>query len=172
MNDWPLAVDLDGTLIEGDVSVAAACAYPAAAVWALGLALTQARAAFKRRLAQAGPAPAMRVRRPFLAWLQAEKARGRALHLITGADQAHAEAIVQPLALFDTVEGSDGRTNLVGPAKAARLAARFPGGFSYAGDSMKDLPVFARARTIVLVAPKPGVAAAAQRLGAPIERVF
>jgi hypothetical protein len=172
MSDWPLAVDLDGTLIAGDVSRSAALAHPFAALAALPLLIAGRRAGFKRALAQAGAAPAMSWRAPFLAWLKEEKARGRALHLITGADQAHAEALAAPLALFDSIEGSDGETNLIGAAKAARLVQRFSEGFAYAGDSAHDIAVFARARSIILVAPKPGIANAVRALGVPIERHF
>jgi phosphoserine phosphatase len=171
----PLAVDLDGTLIHGDVSVMAGRAWAVADPWAFVRAaplLAFRRAAFKARLAHAQPAPRATMRAYFLVWLQAQRAAGRRLHLITGADQAHAEAIATPLGLFDGIEGSDGRTNLVGRAKARRLMQLFPDGFSYAGDSAKDLPVFACARSIVLVGARASVRRAAQRLGAPIEAEF
>jgi phosphoserine phosphatase len=175
MSPWPLAVDLDGTVILGDVSVAAAMRLAQRAPWrlaALAPLLGLGRARFKAGLARLEGAPGMALRADFLAWLRAQAAQGRSLHLITGADQAYAEAIAAPLGLFDTIEGSDGAVNLVGKVKAARLQARFPEGFSYAGDSAKDLAVFARARSIVLVGARPAVAAAARRRGRPGGAVF
>jgi phosphoserine phosphatase len=76
------------------------------------------------------------------------------------------------LGLFDSIEGSDGVVNLVGAAKAARLRARFADGFSYAGDSIKDVPVFAAARSIVLVGASARVVRAAERLGVAIDGRF
>lgn len=166
---------MDGALIYGDVSVAAYRALagkrPIAAL-RLGPLVIFNRARFKRRLAQAQTAPAVRLRADFVAWLRAQHAAGRRLHLITGADQAHADAVAGPLALFDTIEGSNGQVNLVGPAKARRLTARFPDGFSYAGDSVRDLPVFAAAQSIVLAGASAQVARAAKALGVPIEARF
>lgn len=172
---WPLAVDLDGTLIYGDVSVATARMWLRRAPLAFARsapALVGRRAAFKRRMAQAQSPPQMRVRTRFLDWLIAQSEAGRSLHLITGADQSFAEYIAGPLKLFDTIEGSDGAVNLVGPAKARRLSARFPAGFTYAGDSAQDLAVFAQARSIVLVGASPLVGRRAARLGVPVEAEF
>lgn len=172
---WPLAVDLDGTLIHGDVSVSAtrswAAQRPLQALRAAP-ALLRKRAHFKQRLAQAAAVPSVRYRADFLAWLRAQKAAGRALHLITGADQRFADAIAGPLDLFASIEGSDGVVNLIGEAKARRLATRFPRGFSYAGDSRKDLAVFAAAKSIVLVGASLSVRVAARALGVPVEAEF
>lgn len=170
----PLAVDLDGTLIRGDVTRAAALTFAQRRPFAFAQALPSlllARAAFKRRLAEVVPAPVLTAREDVLAWLAAQRAAGRALHLVTGADQAYADAAAARFGLFDSAEGSDGRVNLVGAAKARRLMARFPAGFSYMGDSRLDLAVFAVARSIVLVGAGAGLGAAARAL-APVEAEF
>jgi 4-hydroxybenzoate polyprenyltransferase len=70
------------------------------------------------------------------------------------------------------VLASDGRHNLRGKAKGARLAERFgKGGFDYAGNSSVDLPVWERGRRAIVVnAPTSLAARAAKR--APVESVF
>ena len=124
----PLAVDLDGTLLAGDSLHEAVLALllkrPLALLRAVPL-LHQGRAAFKRHIALAAPevATAVPVRPQVLAWLHEQRDAGRALHLVTGADQAVADAVAERLDLFDSATGSNGTLNLTGPAKARWLAA-------------------------------------------------
>ncbi len=165
----PLAVDLDGTLLATDTlheGLVAALLRDPASVPGLLMALPKGRAAFKRRVSRAAPANAaiLPLRKPFVEWLQAQRAAGRRLHLVTAADQSVADAVAQHLDIFDSATGSDGSRNLRGPEKAAWLKQRFPEGFAYAGDSRHDLDVFAAAEEIVLVNTSPAVAAAARKL--------
>src|SRR5690606_40547203 len=54
--------------------------------------------------------------------------------------------------LFEEVLASDGHTNLGGSAKAAELAGRFgERGFDYAGNTLVDLKVWARAASAIVV---------------------
>ncbi len=171
----PLAVDLDGTLLAGDTLHEAVLALllkrPLVLLRALPV-LRRGRAAFKRHIALAAPevATAVPVRPQVLAWLHEQRDAGRALHLVTGADQAVADAVAERLDLFDSATGSNGVENLTAAAKARWLAARFPDGFAYAGNSSADLAVFAAAREIALVATPRDVNAAAQALGKPVLR--
>jgi phosphoserine phosphatase len=100
-----------------------------------------------------------------LALLLREKAAGRSVVLATAADALLAEQIAARLRVFDRVIASDGSRNLKGPAKAQALTQLFPDGFIYAGDSKDDLPVWQRARAIVVVNARKSVAAAARSLG-------
>ena len=154
----PLAVDLDGTLVRADTLheglLARVRRDPRRAVSALG-ALRGGKAAFKRHVAEANPFdPALL---PYdagmLDWLRVQRGAGRRLGLFTAADQSIADAVAGHLGLFEVAQGSDGRRNLAGPAKAAAIEAAFGPDYAYAGDSMADLPVFARARQIVLAGP-------------------
>ena len=111
-----------------------------------------------------GQAAILPLRKPFVAWLEAQRAAGRRLHLVTAADQSVADAVAGHLEIFDSATGSDGTRNLKGAEKAAWLRERFPDGFAYAGDSHHDLDVFAAAEEIVLVNTSPAVAAAARRM--------
>jgi phosphoserine phosphatase len=166
----PLVVDLDGTLIAGDMlykSFFAALGRNPFIVLPCIAWFWRGRAALKRELA-------LRCRIDFdrlnlhqdvLALLLREKAAGRPVVLATAADALLAEPIAARLRIFDRVIASDGSLNLKGPAKAQALTQLFPGGFIYAGDSKADLPVWRRARAIVVVNARKSVAAAARSLG-------
>ncbi len=169
----PLAVDLDGTLLACDSlheNLVAVLMHRPPAVPGTLVALRQGRAAFKRRvcgLASPAVTETLPLNEPFLAWLREERAAGRALHLVTAADQSVADAIAARLQIFETATGSDGIRNLGGRNKAALLHARFPEGFAYAGDRADDMPVFAAADEVVLVNLP---AAVAERARAQAER--
>jgi len=143
----PLAVDLDGTLVLGETSLLSASASfvrdPARALYALAQ-VTRGRAAAKRAFAGvARPDPgALPYRGPLLTFLERERKRGRALYLVTGADDSIAQDVAQHLGLFASARGSDGALNLKGVRKLRWLQARFPHGFDYAGDSRADLPIW------------------------------
>ena len=154
----PLAVDLDGTLVRADTlheGVLTRLRHdPRRAFRAFG-ALRDGKAAFKRNMAEAAPFdPALLPYDPDLVeYLRAQRRAGRRLGLFTAADQSIADAVAGHLGLFEVARGSDGRHNLAGSAKAAAIEAAFGPDYAYAGDSMADMPVFARARQVVLAGP-------------------
>ena len=166
----PLVVDLDGTLIAGDMfynSVFAALARnPFIVLPCIGW-FWRGRAVLKRELALRCRIDfdRLKLHQDVLALLLREKAAGRSVVLATAADALLAEQIAARLRVFDRVIASDGSRNLKGPAKAQALTQLFPGGFIYAGDSKDDLPVWQRARAIVVVNARKSVAAAARSLG-------
>ena len=173
----PLVVDLDHTLLHTDTLleqfVGLFFRNPWAALLLLG-SLLRGRAAFKARLSSVHPldARALPYREALIAFLTEARDGGRSIHLVTAADRSVADAIAQHAGLFDTVEGSDGISNLKGGAKAAYLKSRFPDGFSYAGDSRADLKVWAEAESIVLAGVARDTAGKARRLGKPVEAEF
>jgi hypothetical protein len=143
----PLIVDLDGTLVLGETSWRALGlalkkeplgALAACGAFAAGIAVGKRAIA---RIARPGPEK-LPYRGPLLKYLEKERARGRRLYLVTGADQAIANDVGAHLNLFESVHGSNGETNLRGPEKLAWLDARFPGGFDYIGDSEADLAIW------------------------------
>ena len=163
----PLVVDLDQTLVLTDTLhegfARLIFSEPRAALASL-LSLLQGRAAFKVAIAdQCAPDVAcLPYREPLVDLLRAEKARGRAIHLVTAADQRTADAVAAHLGLFNSATGSDGKRNLKGPQKLDALRARFANGFIYAGDSAADLPIFKAARGAILCDVNGSVAAAAR----------
>jgi phosphoserine phosphatase len=166
----PLVVDLDGTLIAGDVFYksffAALGRNPFIVLPCIGW-LWRGRAALKRELALRCRIDfdRLKLHQDVLELLLREKAAGRSVVLATAADALLAEPIAARLRIFDRVIASDGSSNLKGPAKAEALTQLFPGGFIYAGDSKADLPVWQRARAIVVVNARKSVATAARALG-------
>lgn len=152
-----LCVDLDGTLIRGNV------------LWECVLVLLKARpitlllipfwllvgrARLKQQLAariHLNPA-CLPYRQEVLELLQQEKAAGRRIALVTAADRQLAEAISIYLGLFDEVHASDGQLNLKGANKAAFLIQQFAQtGFEYVGDSAADVEVWRNARAAYVV---------------------
>jgi 4-hydroxybenzoate polyprenyltransferase len=156
-NPVPLVADVDGTLIKSDLLIESffmlLSTKPLRALAALA-SLPRGRAAFKARLA--GETKLDMAGLPFnpgiLALLKAEKRKGRKLYLASASDRKYVEALARRLGIFDGVFASDGKTNLVGSAKAAALCAAFgKGGFDYAGDSSKDKAVWLKARGVLVV---------------------
>jgi 4-hydroxybenzoate polyprenyltransferase/phosphoserine phosphatase len=173
----PLVVDLDGTLLRTDTLVESLFALGRGnplRLLALPVWLVQGRAVLKRRLAAQAPLDVhtLPVAQELLEYLRAQRRQGRRLVLATGADAQLARAVADGLGCFDTVLASDGVTNLSGERKRDRLVAEFgERGFDYAGNSARDLPVWAVARRGLLVGATPRLAAAAAR-ATNLARVF
>lgn len=152
----PLVVDLDGTLLatdclhEGLVKVAVE---QPLAIPRLLLALTRGVQNLKAETQALAPLdPAMLpMRREVRRLIEIERARGRAIHLVTAADDHIAKAVAAHLGLFDSATGSTRDRNFNGEAKARYLRQRFPEGFIYAAGSRADTPMFRSARGAVLV---------------------
>src|SRR5205807_5995533 len=152
-----LCVDLDGTLIRGNVLwecvLVLLKTHPAMLLW-LPLWLLKGRAYLKRQIAariHLNPAR-LPYRQQVLDLLREEKSNGRNIALVTAADRQVAEAVSSYIGLFDEVHASDGQLNLKGSNKAAFLARHFSEtGFEYIGDSAADVEVWRRARGAYVV---------------------
>jgi 4-hydroxybenzoate polyprenyltransferase/phosphoserine phosphatase len=169
-----LCVDLDGTLLRGNILVETilqllrrnftyAVMLP---IW-----LCRGRAFLKQQVAQRIELdPRHWPYRPeVVAYLQREHVRGRSIVLATASDLRVARAVARHLGLFQEVFASDGANNLKGVRRAHALNARFGArGYVYVGDSWADLPVWSAAAGAVVVGTVPGLAA---KVGAmvPIE---
>jgi 4-hydroxybenzoate polyprenyltransferase/phosphoserine phosphatase len=172
----PLAVDLDGTLVRTDVLVESVIVLLkrqplflfAMLAWLLrGAAHLKAQVARRVEL----DAATLPYRGAVLQYLQGERAAGRRLVLATGADERVARRIADRLGLFEAVLASDGKVNLSGERKRARLVAEFgEKGFDYLGSGRRDLPVWGSARRAVVVGPADRLCRRAARL-AVVERV-
>lgn len=151
----PLAVDLDGTLIRGDVFTAAILRFCAQRPWNVAVFaawLAQGRPNAKAQLARRYPldAATLPYNAEFVAWLRHQHSAGRTIVLATAADRADAEAVAAHLGLFSNVFASDGRQNLKSRAKARALREAFPQGFAYAGNETADLKVWREAKAAVV----------------------
>ena len=165
--DTPLVVDVDGSLIGGDLlieGIARLLSVSPLSLFALLFWLVAAtvsgRAGLKRRIAQAVPLPpdTLALNPAVLEEIATAQAAGRSVWLASASD-AHA---VSPLAETVGATGciaSDGRTNLAGEAKADALVARFgERGFDYIGNERRDLAVWKRARRAIGVGLAAGLA--------------
>jgi 4-hydroxybenzoate polyprenyltransferase/phosphoserine phosphatase len=152
-----LCVDLDGTLIRGNLlweCVLSLLKTHPLTLFLLPLWLLSGRAFVKRQLAAKTRLYPARLpyRQEVIDLLQQQRAEGRRIALVTAADRELAESIARHLALFDEVHASDGQLNLKGHNKAAFLAEHFGGpGFEYVGDSAADLEVWRKARAAYVV---------------------
>jgi 4-hydroxybenzoate polyprenyltransferase/phosphoserine phosphatase len=152
-----LCVDLDGTLIRGNVlweCVLVLLKTRPITLLLLPFWLLSGRASLKHKLASSIHLDPARLpyRQQVLHLLQQEKAAGRRIALVTAADRELAENISSYLGFFDEVHASDGQLNLKGANKAAFLAQHFSGtGFEYVGDSAADVEVWRNASAAYVV---------------------
>ncbi|MBF9036447.1 UbiA family prenyltransferase [Rhodobacterales bacterium HKCCE2091] len=172
-----LAVDLDDTLLKGDMlyeTFWAALARNWTNPFRAAAALPKGPAAVKRVLADAARIEAAdlpydkavvdRVR----AWREA----GGTAILVTASDQSVADAVADHVGLFDSAHGSDGSMNLKGPTKAEFLAARYGrGGFAYMGDSSADLAVWSLAGAAITVGATRDTRRKVDATGLPVEHI-
>ena len=162
-------MDLDGTLVAADTTAESLFELLKTAPWkiaALLVAWMGGRPKLKRYLAQTAPVdPASLPYRDEVLTLMSEaREEGRKILLVTGSDQATADAVAAHLGQFDEAIGSDGKTNLKAHRKAELLVSRFgKGGFRYLGDSRADLPVWNAANEALMVCPSLRTRRAAER---------
>lgn len=156
MNQCPLIVDLDGTLVHTDtlheLLTASIFRNPFNLFSILGW-LGRGKAGFKEALVSHQPldVSSLPYNQELIDWLTTEKNSGREVVLCTGANQAIAKTVADHLGLFSEVIASDGSHNLTGHAKAALLLERFgEGGFDYVGNAEVDLAIWQKARQAVL----------------------
>jgi 4-hydroxybenzoate polyprenyltransferase len=153
---FPLAVDLDRTLIRTDSLVeqflTVFCRLPWRAAKTL-LKLREGKAKFKEAVIELSTfdPDVLLFNEDLLEYLHAERERGRPLHLVTAADQRLADIVAERVGIFESASGSCQGHNLKGKNKLNHLEERFPDGFSYAGDDVSDLVIWRKAKSAVLV---------------------
>lgn len=172
----PLCVDLDGTVLLGDVGIESilellrrnplyALALP---VWLLrGLAVLKREVARRVTLDPSTLPWDARV----LAWVRDESA-SRPCLLVSASDELLVRPIAEHLGCFVEVMASDGHHNLAGRNKAQALVQRFgKQGFDYAGNSRSDLAVWPHARAAIVANASARVRRQAQR-SSTVEQQF
>lgn len=174
MSDWPLAVDMDGTLLEVDVLAEGLKRAPYLLLAAPVILLIGGRPLLKRIVARNAKLDvnALPLRADLVAWLKQEQAGGRVVVLATAADRETAERVAVRVGVFSRVFASEGRVNLKSRAKGEALAEAFPDGFVYAGDSRADLAVWRRAKGAVMVNASPQLRAQVLAMRVMIENQF
>lgn len=164
----PLVLDLDGTVVRGNLLVETALAFLKAhplKAFMLLLWLLRGRAVLKQNLAALAEVDvdALPLNHELIAYAAEQAGKGRQVFIATAADRAIAAKVARRIPFVSGVIASDGRTNLKGQAKARALSERFPDGFDYAGDARADLSVWELAHAAVVVEAAPAVVAAARR---------
>ena len=168
----PLVLDLDGTLIAGDLlykSFFSILRRNPLIVFSCAAWLLKGRAALKRQLALRNRIDwdRLELHQDVVTFAKREKAAGRTIVLATAADAVLAGQLASRLGFIDQLYASDGELNLKGKTKAEMLRRMFPAGFIYAGDSKADLAVWPHASGVILVNAGKSVAKAAYALGRP-----
>lgn len=166
----PLVVDLDGTLLRGDLLIetfaAEAARDPRRALRALSV-LPKGKAALKACVAEEAPFDPSTL--PYdpdvLALLEEAAAQGRPLYLASASNERQVEAVAVHLKLFAGWMGSTDTCNLSAGRKADLLVERFgEGGFDYIGNESADLPVWSKARRCISVGAPAGVRRKLERM--------
>ena len=152
----PLCVDLDGTLLRGDIGVESALVLLkrnplygfAMLAWLLrGLAYAKRRIAERVELDPSILPYDARV----VDWLRTQP-DSRRIILASASDARLVQPVADHLQLFDAVIASDGQRNLSGNAKATSLIEQFgERGFDYAGNASVDRAVWRHARHAIVV---------------------
>ena len=150
-NDYPLVLDLDGTLLRTDLLLEAALQYakksPHTAFllvwWALkGIAHLKHKLAQRTDLA----VELLPVNERLVSYARRAADDGRTVVAATAANIELAGKVCSRFPFIDEVIASCEKTNLKGARKAEALSARFPDGFAYAGDTRADVAVWRNAR--------------------------
>lgn len=171
MNNIPLVVDLDGTLIWSDLLVESGFAHlrqnPLRLFEMVGW-LLKGKAELKLRLAERVELDASTL--PYVPeivdFITKERETGRKIVLATASHKTYADQIAEHLGLFDEVLATDAEVNLTALNKADRLVALYgKGGFDYMGNSMDDLSVWPTCRKAIVVNPEVGVLTQAKDIG-------
>lgn len=174
----PLVVDLDRALLKVNTTheslIALLLRRPWQALHALFLLITRGRAAMSALIASFDviDVEALPLRDDLLGWLQEQAATGRALHLVSAADQATVTRFGARLRLFESCIGGNGRCDLKGAAKATWLTRRFPDGFSYVGGNASELAVWQSAKSVVIAGASPAARTGIGRLNKLTEAEF
>ncbi len=171
LNDKPLVVDLDGTLLKSDMLLESGLAFlrhhPLQFLQPLLWLLRYGKAQLKARLAESTAMDVANLpfNRDVLEWLHEEKAKGRTLILATATHRAYAEQIAEHLTIFDRVLATEHTINLSAERKRDALIKVFgERGFDYVGNSHDDVTVWEAANAAIVVDPDNGVTRRAEKV--------
>ena len=164
----PLVIDLDGTLLHGDLLAESALALLKNS-WLDGFKLpfwlSKGKAVLKQEIASrvSLDVSALPFNQALIERLKEERLNGRALVLATASHRKFADQVQEHLQLFDKVLASDSERNLSAQTKRDALVALYgERGFDYAGNSRDDLPVWQACRQAWVVNASEGVEAVAR----------
>jgi 4-hydroxybenzoate polyprenyltransferase len=157
LEETPLFVDLDGTLLLSDNFHESLCSLAAnrpAELLKVPVWILRGKAHAKAKVAAAAlpDIATLPYNNELLDYLRAQKLRGRKLYLATAANERVAEQIAAHLGIFDGVVASDDTHNAAGGGKLEAIQARIGNAdFCYAGNASVDLDVWKGAAAAIVV---------------------
>ena len=158
-NDYPLVIDLDGTLINTDLlyeGFILLLRKNLFYIFPCFLWLLKGKVYLKNKILGIVQIPSalLPYNETLLEFLNKEHTNGRKLVLATASPIANAIEIATVHPIFSEVYGTTETVNLKGKAKLKELVSRFgEKGFDYIGNSQSDLVIFASSRYSYLVNP-------------------
>jgi len=164
----PLCVDCDGTLLHTDLLHESVFLLLKQAPWALFILpfwLFRGKAYLKARIAERVTFnwSTLPYRSEVMDAIAIARGEGRAVMLATAAPRAWADGVAAHLGVFDAVIATEESLNLSAANKADRLIALYGSrGFDYAGNGWADVPVWAAARTGIVVSSSKNLIARAR----------
>jgi 4-hydroxybenzoate polyprenyltransferase len=157
----PLCIDLDGTLISGDLlleSLLLLIKRNPLYVFLIPFWLLRGKAALKAEIAKRivlDPA-ALPYNETFCTWIAEQKANGRPLWLCTASNRRLAERVASHLGIFDGIISSSDTENMSGKNKAKQLADKFGvHRFDYCGNHPVDLAIWRVSQGAIVVSGSP-----------------
>jgi 4-hydroxybenzoate polyprenyltransferase len=177
MNQRPLCVDLDGTLIKTDIlheSILKLIKYHFFQLFMLPIWLFKGKSNLKSRIAERTTIlyATLPYRPEILEIIKEARRDGRKIVLATASMRSHAEGVSAHLGVFDHIEASDEQTNLGGAEKARRLVRLFgEKGFDYVGNGTTDLAVWKHAHSAIVVAHGDSLVSRAQAVCGHVSQV-
>jgi len=159
MENPPLIVDLDGTILKTDTlfeGLAKLIKQNFLFVFLLPFWLCQGKLKFKNKISKyALPNfQLLPLNSEFVSFVRDEKAKNRTVILATASTERYAKAFAEELGIFDDVLSSSETVNLKSKAKLSAILSKYEE-FDYAGDSSADEPLFKLARRSHLVNATP-----------------
>lgn len=138
------------------------------------LQLLKGRSTFKQFVASTSfSAESLPYRNSFLSYLREQKTSGRRIVLATASHRTVAQQVAHHLDLFEGVLATDdGGANLKGRNKLAAIRQTMGENFTYAGDSVADIPIWKAAHSAILVGASPSVVRRVRAFGTPVEAEF
>lgn len=158
-----LAVDLDGSLAKTDLLHESLIKVLYATPWILFLVpiwLLQGKTKLKQELAERAHlnVDSLPYNEELIEYLEAEKAKGREIILCTGSWHTLAKQVSEKFSFFSGFYGSDETGNLTGTNKARLLLEKYgENNFSYVGNEKKDLKIWSKADSAVVVSNSMGL---------------
>ena len=154
-HDFPLCVDLDGTLLQTDSLHESLFVLIKAKPWLIPVIpfwVFKGKAFFKDRIAEHIKLPVRNLpyNNKVIEFLEKQKSEGRSLILATGAHQSIANRVNNHLKLFDAVYATTSTSNFTGKTKADYLIQNHKN-FAYIGNSTTDLPVWEKSQEALIV---------------------